>query len=81
MVSKQLLCCFGRASCRVGKAGRSNRAAFIAALSRHLELLLLFRKDTFEIPRKFITKKRFDWDKAVSWKMVLSIEIMDVSPV
>lgn len=57
MVSKQLLCCFGRASCRVGKAGRSSRATFITTLSRDLELLLLFRKDAFEIPRKFITRK------------------------
>lgn len=57
MVSKQFLCCFGRASCRVGKAGRSSRAIFISTLSRDLELLLLFRKDTFEIPRKFSLKK------------------------
>lgn len=58
LVSKQLLC-FGRASCRAGKAGRSSRATFISTLNRDLELLLLYRKDTFEIPRKFITNKGF----------------------
>lgn len=47
----------GKASCRVGKAGRGSRATFVSALGRHLELLMLFREDTFEIPRKFITKE------------------------
>lgn len=69
LVSKQLLCCFGRANCRVGRAASSNKPTFISTLSRDLEVLSV-RKDTFEIPRKFIIKKRFDWDKAVSWKMV-----------
>ena len=47
----------GRASCRVGKAGRGSRATFVSALGRDLELLMLFREDTLEIPRKFITKE------------------------
>lgn len=47
----------GRASCRTGMAGRGNSPSFVRALSRDLEMLMLFREDTFEIPRKFITKK------------------------
>lgn len=80
MVSKQLLCRFGRASCRVGKAGRSSGATFISTLSRDLGLLLLFRKDTFEIPRKFIIQKSFA-GQGSQLENSVSIEIMDVSSV
>lgn len=45
----------GTASCRVGKDG--SRATIVSTLGRDLELLMLFREDTFEIPRKFITKE------------------------
>lgn len=47
----------GRASCRVGEASRGSRATFVSVLGRDLELLMLFREDTSEIPRKFVTKE------------------------
>lgn len=47
----------GRASCRVGKAGKGSRLSSVSALGSDLERLMLFREDTFEIPRKFITKE------------------------